>query len=132
MQRWSMGHSRRPQGAHSTGSRTSALRPPHGAVSRQSVGPKTATSGVPRAAARCIGPESLVSSRRSPASTPTSSSREVWPVSTRTGPGSRAATASARLRSWAEPTSTSVAPVARCSSCPASAKRSGSQRLAPP
>ncbi len=62
MHRWSSGHSRSMQGRHHTswtmtacaGCGGSGLR---GAVSRSRVGPKTAVTGSPTAAATCIAPE---------------------------------------------------------------------------
>src|SRR5208283_2084874 len=62
MQRKSIGHWRKKQGLHSTGSRTMMLRGDSGPVSSGDVEPQMLTVGVPRAAAICIGPVSLVRS----------------------------------------------------------------------
>ena len=64
MQRKSIGHSRRKQGLHSTWCRKTVCPLPSGPVRRGSVEPKTATTGTPSNAARCIVPVSLVSSKR--------------------------------------------------------------------
>ena len=63
MQRKSIGHSRRKHGLHSTWCRKTICPLPRGPVRRGSVEPKTATTGTPTNAARCIVPVSLVSSR---------------------------------------------------------------------
>src|SRR4051812_723800 len=63
MQRKSIGHSRRKQGLHSTWCRKIVWPSPRGLVRRGSVEPKTATTGTPSKAARCIVPVSLVSSK---------------------------------------------------------------------
>ena len=63
MQRKSIGHSRRKQGLHSTWCRKIVCPLPSGPVRRGSVEPKTATTGTPSNAARCIVPVSLVSNK---------------------------------------------------------------------
>ena len=62
IQRKSIGHLRRKQGLHSTGSRTMPLRGDSGPVSSGEVEPQMLTVGVPSAAAICMGPVSLVRS----------------------------------------------------------------------
>src|SRR4029077_3356427 len=64
MQRKSIGHSRRKQGLHSTWGRKIGCPLPSGPVRRGSVEPKTAPTGTPSNAARCIVPVSLVSNKR--------------------------------------------------------------------
>ena len=72
-------------GLHSTGSLTTRVRGPQGPVTTSSVDPKTATVGMPSAAATCIGPESLVSTSEASEITPISVSRLVLPLRTATG-----------------------------------------------
>src|SRR5208337_892286 len=59
MQRWSVGQRRKKHGLQYGLSCTMLLRGVTGAVPSGSVGPKTATTGTPTAAATCIAPESL-------------------------------------------------------------------------
>src|SRR3989304_5021209 len=65
-------HRCRLHGEQSTDADNTVWPAPYGPILRGSVGPKIATTGVPTAAARCIGPESLVTNtvarRRSTAS----------------------------------------------------------------
>ncbi len=133
MQRWSIGHSRSRHGAHSAPRAPAERDPQTGAVSRQSVEPKTATSGVPRAAARCIGPESLVSSSRSSAQDADEiGERRLAAQHARGPPSMRRRSprrAAARPR---EPTIATRVPVRRATTAAAAAKRSGIQRLAVP
>ena len=51
-----------------------------GPVISGAVLPKGTTTGVPTAAARCMGPVSLVRSRRQNLSAPASSRKVVWPA----------------------------------------------------
>src|SRR6185369_10412715 len=83
MQRKSIGHSRRKQGAHGTGdwSKTFCALPGNpGLVNAGEVLPKSATTGVPSAAARCIGPVSFVSTTSQALSRAASSRNEVAPA----------------------------------------------------
>ena len=93
---------------------------PSGAVAHSRVGPNTATVGVPTAAATCIAPESLASTRDAVASTPASAIRLVQPVTSATrermASGSRAVTSADARRSAAAPTSATQPPSAiQCS-----------------
>src|SRR5260221_12132681 len=63
MQRKSIGHARRKQGAHGTRERSRICLPSPGnpgAVSSGEELPNKASTGVPTAAAKCMGPVSLV------------------------------------------------------------------------
>ncbi len=93
-----------------------------------SVGPKIATTGVPTAAARCIGPESFETSRRARFSTAASSTGSR--SAPRTGRGVRAA------RETRAPSSLSPGPIATAqlkrlsaSRSPSAANRPNGQRL---
>src|SRR5690242_21140951 len=59
MQRWSVGQRRRKHGLQYGFSCTILKRVVTGAVPKGSVGPKTATTGRPTAAATCMAPESF-------------------------------------------------------------------------
>ncbi len=68
----------------SPAARTTRTRPPaagaHGPVSLGSLGPNSATSGGPLAAARCIGPESTVTIAAACLNTASDSSSVVSPA----------------------------------------------------
>src|SRR5205823_4117772 len=135
MQRWSMGHSRNRQGLHSTGSRTTRASAPVGPVVESSVAPKTATVGTPNAEAMCMAPESLVRKTRHAATSSINSLSVVAPA--RLWPATPACptiwvTVWHSSRSPSEPKNATEPPWARAVSMAASAKRSGSQRLAVP
>ena len=75
-----MGHSRSMHGRHQTGCVSTTWASPIGRVARSLVGPNTAVTATPAAAARCIAPESLVTSARHWVSTPASVGRSVRPA----------------------------------------------------
>ncbi len=82
MQRKSIGHSRRKHGEHGASDlikkfRASPGKP--GPVNSGDVLPNGTTTGVPSAAATCIGPVSFVKSTRHSFSNAISSRKEVWP-----------------------------------------------------
>ena len=107
-----------------------SIQRPRGAYRAGSDGPNTATTGVPTAAARCIGPVSPVMKRSSRARTAPSVSRSRWPArSISAAGGSACFTLSTRRRSSPDPVSTMVAPVASMSRRATSANRSGSHCL---
>jgi hypothetical protein len=111
------------QGLHSTGSRTNLALGPK--VRLAGIGrPKTASVGIPRAAARCIGPESFERKSESSERTPMSWPSEVFPWSMRGGPPSSAArTPLARALSDAPPRITTRAPIEAASFSITSPKR---------
>ena len=132
MQRKSIGHTRRPQGLHSTPRLTMRTRVPNGPVARSSVEPKMATSGIPSAAARCMGPESFATINLHRAMSASNCRKEVSPAAIVGVCFMELAISSARGRSAADPkisTSAFNAPIRRSAS---PAKRSGNQRLAGP
>src|SRR5947199_8978406 len=80
MQRKSIGHRRRKQGEQAAldcNKRFVDTAGKPGPVNSGEVLPKIATTGVPTAAATCIGPVSLVSRRRQPLSKAQSSGSDV-------------------------------------------------------
>src|SRR5204862_2296470 len=82
MQRRSIGQTRKKQGEHGTPARRIRWRElvgRPGPVISGEVLPKGTTTGVPTAAATCIGPLSLLSSTRQYFSRTQSSRRVVWP-----------------------------------------------------
>src|SRR5512134_609518 len=74
------GHSGFRQGAQGMDFRRTRLFLLRGPVFAGSVDPNMATSGIPRAEATCIRPESLVMKRRQRAIRPAAWAREVLPV----------------------------------------------------
>src|SRR5260370_11621163 len=60
MHLWSIGHSRRRQGLHSTACLTIRVWGPYGPVAVSSVGPNIATVGIPNAAAQALVPETFL------------------------------------------------------------------------
>src|SRR5581483_2291414 len=81
MQRKSMGHSRRKHGAQGAGPRTICTDAEKmGPVSSGEVLPKRATTGAPTAAARCMGPVSLVKTSLQDLRRAASSPRVVFPA----------------------------------------------------
>src|SRR6185503_5443929 len=117
-------------GRHHTGLVSTTCASPSGRVAFSLVGPNTAVTLAPAAAARCIAPESLVTRPRQIVITPASAGRSVWPTMSSTAGNARlisiAVGASAEL-----PTSTQATPSA-ASSDASSAKYAGGQRFAPP
>ena len=119
MQRKSIGHTRRPQGLHSTPRLTMRTRVPNGPVARSSVEPKMATSGIPSAAARCMGPESFVTINLHRAMSASNCRKEVSPAAIAGVCFMALAISSARGRSAADPkisTSAFNAPIRRSAS----------------
>ena len=81
MQRKSIGHSRRKHGEHRAPDfKIFALLEKTGPVSSGDVLPNGTTTGVPSAAATCIGPVSFVKTRRQIFINAISSRKEVWPA----------------------------------------------------
>src|SRR5262245_31708977 len=132
MQRWSIGHSRSIQRAHSTPSaRIASARGPRGAVSNSLVGPKIVSVGRPSAAATWAGPVSLLTSRSQASRAPINSAGPVSPARLiaprrficrmiRSTPS----------RSEAAPMKTIREPSASISRSASAAKRSSGQRFA--
>lgn len=83
MQRKSIGHSRKKHGAQDASDfnkRCRGLPGIPGPVISGDVLPKGTTTGVPNAAATCIGPVSFVSRTRESLSNAINSRRDVWPA----------------------------------------------------
>src|SRR5579883_109862 len=82
MQRKSTGHSRRKHGEQRADPRNNwcVVSPRPGPVSSSEVLPNKATTGVPRAAARCIGPLSFPSSNRQHFKSAINSRKVVFPA----------------------------------------------------
>src|SRR5690349_13712988 len=80
MQRWSVGQRRRKHGLQYGFSCTILKRVVTGAVPKGSVGPKTATTGRPTAAATCMAPESFPTKTWHWDNSPGKSAMEVFPV----------------------------------------------------
>ena len=95
---------------------------PSGRVWRMSAGPSSATTGVPRAAARCIGPVSFVTRASHPASTSARPARSVRPPRSSHSPYARPArvTISVSLSSPGPPRTRTRIPAS--ASLPASAE----------
>jgi len=132
MHRKSSGHSRRKQGLHSTWWRRIVLVGDRGPVNRGSVDPKTATSGIPRASARCIVPVSLVRSARNELRRFISSSSDVFPARFSALPSNPCRISSATVRSFSVPTTTHEQGNFSETSCMVFRKRSAGQRFAGP
>ena len=111
--------------------RTILDRGESGAYRVGSDGPKIASTGVPIAAARCMGPVSPVMNSVSRSSTAASTTRSVSAGNSARGHIGRPCGAHCieHWRSPAEPMSTTEAPRVRASSEPTSAKRAGSHSL---
>ena len=73
------GHWRLKQGLHERPRRTTWWPSPKGPVRQGAVGPNRAVTGVPRAAARCMAPVSVVTANRAFRKMPASWAREVRP-----------------------------------------------------
>src|SRR5437870_2352568 len=136
MQRKSIGQVRRKHGAQGALEirkrwRGSPGKP--GPVKAGEVLPKGTTTGVPRAAATCIGPLSLVSRTRQTFRSVISSRKEVCPARFRIGQPARAAISWQRPRSFSRPKATQIEPARLAQTFrAAAAKFSAGQRLAGP
>ena len=136
MQRKSTGQCRRKHGAHGASPsrrwwRGSPGNP--GPVSSGEVLPKGTTTGTPKAAARCMGPVSLVITTRHKASAAINSASVVWPASEVTErPCRRWVSSPASGMSAGPPKRTKWHPVLSDSNRADPAKRSNGQRLAGP
>src|SRR3954471_8619555 len=102
-----------------------------GAVADSLVGPNIAITLMPIAAARCIAPESLVTSVRQFASTPASAARSVAPTRLPTGGLELGRISAAAAASAGAPIITLCTPSAARPST-SSAKYDAGQRFAPP
>src|SRR5215469_879981 len=130
MQRWSIGHSRSPHGAQSTGSRTMIADSPSGPVAFSLVGPNTVTVGTPSAEAMCIAPESFVRNMVHAAVISMKLLSVVSPAKLR--PAAARATCAHNSFSDADPKTATDAPLFRADCAATSANLSGNQRLAEP
>ena len=125
------GHSRLRHGLHSTGSRTtreSGRWAGSDIVGRAEDG----DVGTPSAEAMCIAPESLVRYTRQAAAMSMNSASEVSPAKFCAGDVIAAVTDAHNSRSSFDPNTATDAPSSPATRLAASAKRSGSQRLAVP
>ena len=138
MQRKSIGHSRKKHGEHGASDLSRRWRAPPGnpgPVSSGDVLPNGTTTGVPSAAATCIGPVSFVSKTRQSFSNDISSRSEVWPDKLKfVDCGLRIADSICAVNGWSSlPPNRSQAQFVRCwISFAAAMYFSAGQRLAGP
>ena len=129
MQRKSMGHSRRKQGAQGT---SPTMAPRGGPVSSGEVLPNGTITGTPTAAARCMGPVSFVRTALQQRNRAQSSRSVVLPARSITGPEHPAAICAVRGASFAPPKRIQPQLSFVCKRFAASTNRSIGQRFAGP
>src|SRR5512135_2471222 len=120
------------QGEQSISTRTTLAWNDHGEVRRQSVGPKIATSGTPKAAPMCIGPESLVTRKEDMERSAINSRTVVFPARSIDGVRIAVPISPASGASAVDPNMTTTAPHAAERASATAANRSGYHRFAEP